>query len=156
MTMTHNARQFAADIARQRDRFTRKQFGFFMQKIVLDILEKVVYSTRVDTGRLRGGWQVEIGGDPKEEAIITQLVSGGALRDSAGRFTTESSNVDPRGDATVARGLAKINQLIGNPFQLVVIANNVEYAIYIEEGTDKFPGDHMLRNALALVAATLR
>lgn len=82
----------------------------FHQKVCLQVLSGFIYETPVDTGRARGGWQLEIETVPQGN----------------------TDNLDRAGDGTFFQGLATLNGL--RPYQLVWITNNVEYIIPLEEG----------------------
>ena len=83
----------------------------FQKRLALEGLKRVVNRTPVDTGRARGGWQV-------------------------GRSDSESDNgnIDGGGASTVASGLSVIDR-ISIPFGTIVIFNNVEYIVFLEEGS---------------------
>jgi len=96
----------------------------WQKDIVLAILEGVVDLTPVITGRARGNWQVTIGKAATSETGIT----------------------DKDGDPTKAAGLEALTGLI--PMQVVFIANNVPYVLYLEEGTEHTRPRAMLARTL--------
>lgn len=83
------------------------------KKIVLEALRQIVLRTPVDTGRARGNWQTTI-----------VQPAGGQL-----------DAVDKQGDETITKGLAAIATLL--PYQVVYIANNLEYIEFLEDGSSK-------------------
>lgn len=83
----------------------------FQKRIALEGLKRVVNRTPVDTGRARGGWQV-------------------GRTDS----DNDNGNIDGGGSSTVAAGLSIVNK-ITIPFGTIVIFNNVEYIVFLEEGS---------------------
>lgn len=82
----------------------------FQKKIVFTVLEGVVFATPVDTGNARGGWQVTIGAEPQ----------------------TETTRLDPSGQATFEAGIAALGSL--TPFQIVYIGNLVAYIEALNDG----------------------
>lgn len=100
------------------------------QRLALDLLTRVVLLTPVDTGALRGNWQVTISQIPTRVLKVK----------------------DKEGDKTIAKGTRKINSLKPNPRGYVIyLSNNMEYASYVENGTSKMAPRHMLRRALIAV-----
>lgn len=85
----------------------------FQKRLALEGLRRVVQRTPVDTGRARGGWQV---------AAIANDAAGG--------------DPDPSGSSTVSAGLSIIDA-ITIPFGTIVIFNNVEYIVFLEEGSSQ-------------------
>lgn len=90
-----------------------QQLVDFHQKVVLQVLNGVIFKTPVDTGRARGGWQVTINFVSNEDTGIK----------------------DKNGSATVEAGVGALNGL--KPFSVVYVNNNVEYIIPLEEGHSK-------------------
>lgn len=110
--MNDNLRQFNIEI----NNFCKKVPGMvteIQKKIVLESLRQIVLSTPVDTGRARGNWQVTIA--QPSEAVL--------------------DNGDKNGIATITKGLAVLTALPS--FQVVYIANNLEYIEFLEDGTSK-------------------
>ncbi len=101
-----------------------------MRKVLVDVDSDVVFGTRVDTGRARGGWTAGINS------------SGG------------EGGLDPSGSATIAKITAAANRFkIGDTF---VTSNNVPYIEFLENGHRSFAGDHMVSKALARVPARIK
>lgn len=136
------AGSFSIDLSRFGAR-TKEQIDVVTRKVCLDLLSAVVVGqpvgagTPVDTGRARGGWQVEIGKAPTGEGAP-----------------------DKQGAGTIAAGSAKIGQVKGG--DVVYIVNNVPYIQVLEYGRDDgSPGspqapDGMLRVALAAYPGIVR
>lgn len=110
-------------IARDFDRFLRR-YGSLeviqnasaaMDAAILAALTEAVLATRVDTGRLRGGWQLSVGEVKVEEVGL----SGSANRTLSGENSLENRN----------------------------LANPVEYAEYLNDGTATISADNMLGRA---------
>ena len=95
----------------------------FTANTALAVLNGVVMTTRVKTGRARGNWQLGIGSNP----------SG------------ETGRTDKEGAATLLDGAAKLKTLL--PFVPVFITNNVPYILILN---DKL-GDKMIERTLAQV-----
>lgn len=97
-----------------------EQVAKMERKIALEALQRLARKTPVDTGRARGGWQVEIGQFPKGQV----------------------DRLDRDGQTTIAAGAAVIAQ-IGSPVRCV-IANNVEYIEALEHGHSQQAPNGML------------
>lgn len=80
--------------------------------VSLDLLSRVVLKTPVDTGRAQGGWQLEVG----------------AIPGPIDRLETNAS-------AVIEAESSKVEQL--RFFDVVYIANNVEYIEFLEQGSSK-------------------
>lgn len=93
--------------------FTEDQLVKLHRKISLEALARIILKTPVDTGRARGNWQVGINKYPSNQLDVT----------------------DKSGDKALAKGIAKTLKI--PPFANVWISNNVDYIIYLEEGTSK-------------------
>lgn len=103
---------FSGDLARFSDETLRKM-EVATQKIALDTFTTVIFNTPVDTGRLRGSWNAAIG-QPLPRSLTAN---------------------DPDGGDTLARvGGVVENFSLG---EVIYMATNVEYAPFIENGTDK-------------------
>lgn len=110
MTQPLNAAAFAKAVTESIATVPRELVTQVAAKLALLALTRVVERTPVDTGRLRGAWQVTIG----------QPAS------------TETGSRDPRGESTVQNGQKTI--LEAPPFAKTIIANPVPYAQLIEFG----------------------
>jgi len=125
--MSSNIREFNQIISKIAKTLPEEAIVPFQQKIVFDVFSGAVEDTRVRTGRARGGWQVG----------LDEIPTGPGTKSKTG-------------DGTKKRAQARLSKL--KAWQIVYIANNVEYIIFLEEGTDKRPGDHMLELSLIRVA----
>lgn len=105
-----NGPEFISDL-READKEAGELSLQFQRRISLEALRRLVNRTPVDTGRARGGWQVR-------------------------RTATENDNgkIDAGGGSTIAEGFSVINR-ITVPFGVIVIFNNVEYIVFLEEGS---------------------
>lgn len=79
------------------------------KRIALDLLNRIVFRTPVDTGRARGGWQVSRGGPQRR-----------------------LGEPDRDGSATVSRGESVVRAL--KPYNNLAIYNNVFYIQFLENG----------------------
>lgn len=109
------AADFANRLREQVRDLNENQVRTVQTKLALDFVRIVVKGTPVDTGRARGGWQVEIGREPPVQSII-----------------------DPTGAATFARAndkLAPYRQGIGDQkLAAVWITNGVPYIEVLDRG----------------------
>lgn len=126
MTGFTNLSQFQLDISTWAKTHLVAQIKLAIQKLAMDILRDVVANTPVDTGRARGNWQVSFNQSPE----IALLVS------------------DKEGNKTVQTGIAKLEEIMGQPLGVVYLTNNISYIQYLEEGTSKRGGKHMLHDAV--------
>jgi len=92
------------------DRVPKEKVLVYLKKMSLEALKRIVEKTPVDTGRARGGWQVSF----KTPAFS----EGGTDASGAGTINTGSSQILGLKDPVA-----------------VFISNNVEYIIYLEDGT---------------------
>lgn len=106
-----NGRQFIADL-NQADKEAGELSLKFQKRIALEALRRLVNRTPVDTGRARGGWQVR-------QTIASE---------------NDNGNIDTGGGSTITAGLSIINR-VRIPFGVIVIFNNVEYIVFLEEGS---------------------
>jgi len=102
------------------------------QKVALEALKSLVMKTRVRTGRARGNWQVENNNRPE----------------------TATMDTDPDGSGTIQKGAGAIAAAM--PFSVTYITNNVVYIVYLEDGSGKFPGDHMMARTIEEVKRMFR
>lgn len=104
----------------------------FQRAVSLQVLVGVVMKTPVDTGRARGGWQLDIGGF--NDRPFTPFDKGG-------------------GD-TVRRESANLGRLrFGG---VVTISNPVTYIVYLEGGSSQQAPQGMLSTTLRQVARQFR
>jgi len=102
--------QFNAQIKRFVDHTLPEEFIVFHQKVSLEALKRIVLKTPVDTGRLRGAWTVGLNSVP-----------------------IEIPAPDKNGGTTIQNGLSVI-QSLRDAYSIIYIANNLDYASYLEEG----------------------
>jgi len=105
-----------------------EQVEAFKVKVCFQILRGVVLKTPVDTGRARGGWQVEL--------------------NARGTSTGVS---DKSGQAAINAGSATI--LSSQLSDAIYISNTIEYIVYLEEGR---PGPGSNQAPQGMVAITLQ
>jgi hypothetical protein len=103
------------------------QLALVVQRVTLDLWNKVVQKTPVDTGRARSGWTVSTG-QPSEFA-------------------------PPEGNAA-APSAPDVSHLDGS--QVVFIMNNVQYIQALEEGHSQQAPAGMLRLSIAEVEAEIQ
>lgn len=107
-----NTREFIAELGKAEDEVPELSLRF-QKRLALEALQRVVNRTPVDTGRARGGWQVaRTAGD------------------------NDPGTEDPAGASTVAAGLSIIDR-ISIAFQEIHIFNNVNYIVFLEEGSSQ-------------------
>lgn len=110
-----DARGFATQIDREFEA-AMDEWRLIIRKIALEALSRIVLRTPVDTGRARGNWFVQIGGEGVE-------------------VTTE---VDPTGAVTIASGGAVIGTYQqAKGFPVISIYNNLPYINRLEHGWSK-------------------
>lgn len=107
-------------------------FGAIFRDLGLTGLRGVILKTPVDTGRLRGGWLVTI---------------NSATGETPG-------TLDASGSATIARGASVIGGAkLG---ETLIIQNNVDYAIFINDGTEKIAPRRMVERTVAELQRNLQ
>lgn len=99
-------------------------FTAALRDIGLSALRGVILKTPVDTGRLRGGWFVTI--DAPSEKITNE--------------------VDKSGGVTISKGATEIQKI--EMGQTLILQNNVEYGIFINDGTDKIAPRRMIERTV--------
>lgn len=104
----------------------------FHKAVCLQVLTGVVIRTPVDTGRARGGWQLDIGG-PRQ---------------------SEEDRRDRAGSETITKESANLQGLKFG--QVVAISNNVDYIEYLEEGSSQQAPQGMVAVTLTQVGAQFR
>jgi hypothetical protein len=97
-----------------------------VRKISLDVLNRVVKRTPVDTGRARANWQTTVG-QPA---------------------TSEVDRSDPAGTATVTQGISTVNGWDINSSALF-LTNNVPYIGVLERGSSEQSPSGMVAVTLA-------
>jgi len=123
----NDVRSFNAEIAKLTKTLPREQITLVQKKLALQFLRGVVMKTPVDTGRARGGWTTTIN---KPSLDLVE-----AVRDAPEVF---------------AEAAAVLGDL--EAYRIVWIANNVEYLVWLEEGTSKQAPAGMVSVTLAELA----
>lgn len=129
--MATNVREFNRRLRAAFRTQVRGQAARFVRAVALEVLSRTVLRTPVDTGRLRGNWQLSVASPSVEELAAEanpSLVTQAGLA-ALGNYTADD---------------------LGTP---VIIQNNVEYASFVEFGTTRMPPRPMLTAALEEVAA---
>lgn len=113
-------------------KLVREKQLVLMRAVSLQVLTGVVFKTPVDSGRARGGWQLDLGdfGDLPIDRL------------------------DPNGQASVADALNKLKRLRFG--ERIAIGNNVHYIRYLEDGSSKQAPEGMLQLTLAEVRAQFK
>lgn len=101
------------------------------KKLILEVARRAINRTPIDTGRLRGGWQI---------TLSPEVTDNGRINKGRGDVTSEMVQ------AVQALDLG----------MKAYISNAVEYAGYVEKGTDRMEGRFMLALALQEVTQALR
>lgn len=92
-----------------------KRLSLVMRRVGLDLLDRIIRRTPVDTGRARGNWQVSLGSP-----------AGGVLEVN-----------DKGGQDARRRGKAVLDAYVafgGNPYTVIWLSNNLPYVVVLEEG----------------------
>lgn len=122
MATSSKARQFKLDLDRAFEE-QQERVALIAMKIAIEALNRVVMKSPVDTGRFRANWTVAVG----QQDLTT------------------SEQVDPSGNATIAKGSAII---LGQKGPAVIwISNNLPYAQALENG-------HSQQAPMGMVALT--
>lgn len=90
-----------------------EHIGAIARKVALDIDQRVVLKTPVDTGRLRSNWLVGIG-----RAVRRSVVT-----------------VDKAGQTALQQGAEAVSR--AQPYETIYISNNLRYAQQVEGGSSK-------------------
>lgn len=114
-----------------------------IRRVALAADEAAVTATPVDTGRARANWIVSIGSPSAE---IVNSVAFGERGSGAREAANTQAALDQAGDILFLR----------RPGQSVVIANNVEYIMYLNDGTSTQAPHGMLPAALKAAEAVIR
>lgn len=125
--MGTNVKKFNLDLKKKAAELGEKGDIFF-RAVCMEVTRRAILMTPVDTGRLRGGWLVSIDKPDKRVSLAKDKNGAGTL------FKADKKTAGMK---------------MGNT---CFITNNVEYAGYVEEGTSKRTGKHMLGLAIQEVA----
>lgn len=102
-------------------RLVEKQIALTIKGTALSLFGAIIKDTPVDTGRLRGNWDVTLN---KESNYKSDTV------------------FDKTGGATISKTKAALGKYKTNDD--IYMTNNLEYAVHIEKGTEKIRGHHMV------------
>lgn len=103
-------------------RKTADKMDKIVRKVSLEILKSVVFKSPVDTGRFRSNWQVSIGSVPSGTVGYQGTETIGERAGSKG----------PVYEATVAKSKGTADSAKAG--DVIYIANNLPYAVRLEEG----------------------
>ena len=106
------------------ERRSKQELRTIMRKVALELFTRVIMRTPVDTGRLRGNWQIEIG-----------TPSGDVLD----RF-------DPGGQQAVSDAASVVQSWRGDT--AIFLFNNLPYAMRVENGWSNQAPQGMVRVTL--------
>ena len=102
-----------------------KHMPLFIKKVALQLLERALMRTPVDTGQAANGWQISITTPTEDNPAHTTGI--------------DISQVGPRAETVLATLRLGEN---------VYVVNNVEYILHIEEGADKVAPVYMAKRAV--------
>jgi len=126
--MPVNLKEFNAKVGRFTSRLLPEQIQLVKQKVALQLLERIVNMTPVDTGRARSNWQVTL--DERSTSVTGPIVSAAQ---------------------TINTGAAVIAAVSGG--QSIWIANNLPYIEPLENGHSSQAPAGMIAVALAEVGS---
>ena len=104
---------------------TQKRVTLAVRKIALDVFERIILKSPVDTGRFRGNWQVQIGSIPTGTLEID----------------------DKSGQVTVAKAQAEVLGVKAG--DTIYLINNLPYARRLEYGWSNQAPEGMVRTTVA-------
>ena len=125
------------------DQVVPEQVLLFQRRLAFDVLVPMVQNTPVRTGRAKGAYIVS-NGSPSSRTVPERKLRKGQGRKS-----------DAESQAIERRAIDEASKAIGQavPFGVIWISNNVEYILFLEEGTAKIAPFAMAANALNEVRA---
>lgn len=109
-----------------------------MREVIQDLAFEVIQRTPVDTGFLRGNWQVSINVPPTGELV---------KRGKPEAEYSGASKFPPPAPQTVGR--VSVGIAGAEPGDIVYFTNNAEYAAIIENGSSRQRGRAMVKNSIA-------
>jgi len=109
--MASNVREFNLGISEWIEVTVPDRADKLMRALLLDALLMLVLLTPVDTGRARGGWEVEL---------------------STSTVTADRGTLDPTGTLALARGFREIQSASG--FDINYLTNAVAYIVELDDG----------------------
>lgn len=104
-----NGAQFRLDLKRF-DALTLEQHAQLIKKVAFQLLALIVQKNPVKTGRSQNNWQVAV-----DTAAGNASIDGGSV------------------GAVESAGLAELANV--KPFSTVILYNNVEYIVFLEDGS---------------------
>lgn len=104
---------------------TQKRVTLAVRKIALDVFERIILKSPVDTGRFRGNWQVQIGSIPTGTLEID----------------------DKSGQVTLAKAQAEVLGVKAG--DTIFLINNLPYAQRLEYGWSNQAPEGMVRTTVA-------
>ena len=104
---------------------TQKRVTLAVRKIALDVFERIILKSPVDTGRFRGNWQVQIGSIPTGTLEID----------------------DKSGQVTLAKAQAEVLGVKAG--DTIFLINNLPYARRLEYGWSNQAPEGMVRTTVA-------
>lgn len=118
-----NGVAFRKELAKEK-RDANRDFELFHQKIALEWLKRTVLRCPVRTGLLRGSF------------FLSNTIAD-----------DEPEGLDPSGARAIGRGIVDSARL--DPFGTSYLISNVDYAGFVEDGTDRMEGFHMMATSAA-------
>lgn len=120
--MASNYKEVLKDLKNEMDR-SKEKASKIMRATAIDLLRYIIFATPVNTGRLRGNWQVGINRPTSLELPIE----------------------DKKGPTTLSAGTQKISEFSGED-TAIYICNNLPYAEDVENGSSpKSPPGAMVK-----------
>lgn len=104
---------------------TQKRVTLAVRRIALDVFERIILKSPVDTGRFRGNWQVQIGSIPTGTLEID----------------------DKSGQVTLAKAQAEVLGVKAG--DTIYLINNLPYARRLEYGWSNQAPEGMVRTTVA-------
>lgn len=138
-----NFDEFDREIKRMSEKIIPEKFDAFKKKIAIELFRRIVLKTPVGNptlwkypappgyvgGRARGNWQMKPGSTPDGN---------------------ETGNIDPSGAQTITTGTTAIlSRPSKNPYESIVLFNNVPYIERLENGYSKQAPAGMIDLSLA-------
>jgi hypothetical protein len=128
--MTSNVHDFNRRVLGFSGAIPEEIIGPVMKRAGFETLRGTVFGTPVITGRLRGGWMLTVG-----------------------QPTDDEGPPDAAGTGAIGSGQAELRAW--RPFDTIYLQNSVNYASYVEHGTDRMAPRKMMQRAIDAVVATL-
>jgi len=120
-----NLRRFLAQVRSFTTRTPAEEIQKAHRRMGIAALQGVVLRTPVDTGRARANWQVANGSAPEGAVDAT----------------------DPSGGRTLSQGQSVIQDV--RPFDKSYIVNNLDYIVFLEEGSSAQAPEGMVAVTIA-------